>query len=159
MIGERNKELMDIYFMIYGVKNMNLSLHLPANFFGTAIEYNKAMKIRNEIYDLFRKSYVKKDMTTHGSLWNQYISPGGIIATCDIHIDKNIQGYVFVEGKKKGMQVFLSTLKQFLDYLESREDGLFPAIYFIDKKFTFCLGENGERGSMKPIYIYKGLRK
>lgn len=138
---------------------MSNSHYLFPIFFGTALENNKAINIRNEIFALFRKPFVKKDITTHGSLWLQYASPDGIITACDINIDKNIQGYVFVEGKKKEMRVFLSTLKQVFDYLESREDGLFPAIYFVDEKLTFCFGENGERGSMKPIYIYKGLRK
>lgn len=138
---------------------MSKSPHLLFDFFGAAIEDGNAMKIRNNIFDLFRNPYVKKDMSTHGPLWNQYVSPDGIMITGDIHFDENILGYVFVDGKKKEMRVFSSTLRQFFDYLENREDGLFPAVYFIDENYTFCLGENGERGSMKPIYIYKGLKK
>lgn len=70
----------------------------------------------------------------------------------------NIKGFILVEGKKKNVRVFASTLGLFLDYLENREDGVFAAIYFVDKKFNFCFGENGERGSNEANISLTGLK-
>lgn len=137
---------------------MDLLFSTYTHFFGTNIEHDKAIEIRKVIIHTFRKPFIKKDIKTHGPLWNQYIAPKGAIDITNLDTDKNIQGYVLVDGKGKNMYLFLSSLKNFLSYLENRNDGLFPAIYFVNKDFTFCLGENGERGTMQPIYVYKGVK-
>lgn len=138
---------------------MNTLMPVFIKYFGAAIDQNDAVKLRNDIFDAFRKPYAKSDMTTHGPLWNQYAFPQNTVTVCDLNIDKDIHGYIFVEGKGKKMCVFLSTFRKFIDYLENRSDGLYPAIYFIDNELTVCFCENGERGSMKPIYLYKGIKK
>ncbi len=71
-------------------------------------------------------------------------------------MDIDSSGYIYVEDQGKERSVFLSTLAVFINDLNSRDDGLFPAIYFVNHDWTICLCENGERGSMKPIYLYKG---
>ncbi|MCN9010669.1 hypothetical protein MLP03_22905 [Escherichia coli] len=138
---------------------MNSLMYSFISYFGSAIDQNDAVNVRKDIFDTFRKPYVKSDMATHGPLWNQYVSPQNTMATCDLNIDKDIHGYIFVEDKGKKTCVFLSTFRKFIDYLENRDDGLYPAIYFIDNEFTVCFCDNGERGSMKPIYLYKGIKK
>ncbi|MWP61198.1 hypothetical protein [Gilliamella sp. Pas-s25] len=137
---------------------MNILFSTYTKFFDIEIENNKAVEIRKAIIHNFRKPFIKKDMQTHGPLWNQYMAPQGAMDIRHLDIDINIQGYILVDGKGKNMQLYLSSLKNFLSYLENRRDGLFPATYFVNKDFTFCLGENGERGTMKPIYVYKGIK-
>jgi len=120
------------------------------------VEQKEAMSIRKDIIHMFRKPYLKHDMTTHGPLWNQYSFPQETITICDLELEQDSSGYIYVEGKGKNFYVFSSTLSTFIQYLQSREDGLFPAIYFVDREYTMCLCENGERGSMKPVYLYRG---
>jgi len=134
---------------------MNLQISALVDFFGSAIEQGKALEIKKNIIAKFRRPYVKKDMNTHGPLWSQYYSPQGIITSSDINPEVNVPGYIYAESKAKEAFVFKTTLNDFIKYLESREDGLYPAVYFVNDSFTFCLCENGERGSMKPIYLYK----
>ncbi|MEL7630297.1 hypothetical protein AAGW04_15035 [Pectobacterium aroidearum] len=127
-------------------------------FFGPVVEHGDAIKIRKKVFDCFRKPYVKNDIKTHGSLWSQFSYFDGVISISDISEGENSNGYVFVEQKGKSPVLFFSSLNKFISYLESRADGLFPAIYFIDDGFNFCLCENGEMGAMRPIFIYKGIK-
>ncbi len=135
---------------------MNAQMSVFISYFGDPVEPNDATSIRKDIINAFRKPYLKKDMTTHGSLWNQYSFPQGTITVDHIALDNDISGYMYVEGKGKDEVIFLATLSQFIDYLNGREDGLFPAVYFVDRECTMCLCENGERGAMKPVYLYQG---
>jgi hypothetical protein len=135
---------------------MNTLFSTYSHFFGINIKRNKAIEIRKAIIHNFRKPFIKKDIKTHGPLWSQYIAPQGAIDINNLDIDKNISGYVLIDGKGNNLHLFLSSLEKFLSYLENRNDGIFPPIYFVNKDFTFCLAENGERGSMRPIYVYKG---
>ncbi|BDR57665.1 hypothetical protein XA3_01060 [Xylocopilactobacillus apicola] len=107
------------------------------------------MEFRKNILASFRKPFIKKDITTNGPLWNpQRIN--------EIILDKNTQGYIFVDGQD--IYIFHTSWEKFANYLQYRQDGIYPAVYFIDENFTSCFGENGERGSMKPVYIYIGLK-
>lgn len=45
---------------------MSLSLDLLAKYFDETFKYDIAMKSKNKIFNLFRKPYVKNDMSTHG---------------------------------------------------------------------------------------------
>ena len=75
---------------------MDLLFSTYTHFFGTNIEHDKAIEIRKVIIHTFRKPFIKKDMKTHGPLWNQYIAPKGAIDITNLDTDKNIQGYVLV---------------------------------------------------------------
>ncbi len=135
---------------------MNAQMSGFISYFGAPMKPNDAISIKTDIMNAFRKPYFKNDMTTHGPLWNQYSFPQGTITVGDIELDNDISGYMYVEGKGKDGVIFLTTWSQFVNYLDGRDDGLFPAIYFVNSEWTVCLCENGERGSMKPIYLYKG---
>lgn len=126
--------------------------------FGPIIEHGHAIKTREKIFYSFRKPYEKNNIKTHGSLWNQFSYFDGVISISEISENKNLNGYVFIEQKGRSPILFLSNLNKFIQYLENRADGLFPAIYFIDDEFDICLCENGEMGAMKPIFIYKGIK-
>ncbi|MHA0916679.1 hypothetical protein ACR9H8_18315 [Kosakonia cowanii] len=134
---------------------MRTQISTLKDFFGPAIEQVQGRKIRKDIMDNFRLPYIKKDMNSHGPLWSQYACPQGVITVCDIKLHENISGYIFAECKSKEVFIYNSTLIDFIKYLESREGGLFPAVYFIKNTLAFCLCESGERGTMKPIYLYK----
>ncbi|MCX2890620.1 MULTISPECIES: hypothetical protein [unclassified Pseudomonas] len=126
--------------------------------FGPVVLHDETVRVRNIIFAAFRRPYVKGDINTHGPLWAQYASPQGVLVMSELDIDKDTRGYIFVEGRGNGFKVFCSSLGRFLDFLVDREDGVFPAMYFVDENFVFCLCENGERGSMRPIYFYRGAK-
>ena len=127
---------------------MNAQMSGFIRYFGAPMKPNDAISIKKDIMNAFRKPYFKNDMTTHGSLWNQYSFPQDTITVDHIALDDDIPGYMYVEGKGKDEVIFLATLSQFIDYLNSRDDGLFPAVYFVDLECTMCLCENGERGAI-----------
>ena len=133
---------------------MRTQISTLKDFLGPAIEQEKGRKIRKDIMDNFRLPYIKKDMTSHGPLWSQHSCPQGVITVCDLNLQENVSGYIFAECKGKEVCIFDAALIDFIKYLENREDGLFPAVYFVNNTLAFCLCENGERGSMKPIYLY-----
>lgn len=137
---------------------MNIFFQDLTDFFGIDTLDKNVVEFKKNILASFRKPFIKKDITTHGPLWNQYVAPNGIVDINEIILDKNTQGYIFVDGQGKDIYIFHTSWEKFANYLQYRRDGLYPAIYFIDENFTSCFGENGERGSMKPVYIYIGLK-
>lgn len=74
---------------------MSLSLDLLAKYFDETFKYDIAMKSKNKIFNLFRKPYVKNDMSTLGLLWSQYALPARIIPTGDIYFSHEYKGIYF----------------------------------------------------------------
>lgn len=127
-------------------------------FFGAKVlldEEKAAFKKR--MWGAFRIPLVKKDMSTHGALWSRYAFPDGVVELDEVGLDRAARGFVFVDGKGKAGCVFRACWGRFVEFLNEREDGLFPAVYFVDEGLSVCVGENGERGSMKPVFVYVGL--
>lgn len=126
------------------------------NEFENRLSADQSRTVKKRIFDAFRNPFNRRDITTHGQLWNQYASPQGTAYLQDIALDDHLPGFILIE--KKNADLFSATFGDFKQMLECSEDGLYPATYFVDEQMMLCLGENGERGTMKPIYIYIGKR-
>lgn len=138
---------------------MNSLMPTLVSHFGLQVEQRLALEIRSEIFEAFRRPYLKNEMCTHGALWSQYACPQMKLTLDDGCLEKDTEGYVFVEKRGREVHVFRTALHGFIEYLEHRDDGLFPAVYFVDVDLSVCICETGERGSMRPIWLYIGARR
>lgn len=123
-----------------------------SNLFGSEISPDDMKLLIKDFKNVFRKQFVRKDISTHGPIYHNFKGSVNWIGLDEINKLDLDKCYVYVE-RRKNSKLYISSILNFKEYLLSRTDGIYPAIYLFDKDMTKCICDNGENGSLRPIVL------
>ena len=119
--------------------------------FGVELKQSEKDDLVSKFKAKFRRKFIKKDITTHGTIYNHFKYDVSWVELDEIELDSE-ERLIYVEIRKRS-KLYLSNFPAFKKYLLTRGDGYYPAIYIFDRSLSGCLCENGERAALRPITL------
>ena len=126
-----------------------------SNIFGKKLSHDEMKLVTNLFKKVFRKQFVRKKISTHGSIWSNFKGSVNWIRLDELN-KLDSERYIYVEIRKNS-KLYISKISDFKEYLLSRNDGIYPAIYLFDKDMTECICDYGENASLRPIILMRVL--
>ncbi|WP_444957400.1 hypothetical protein [Microbulbifer sp. ZKSA002] len=127
--------------------------------FGNRIPHEEYVPIVNNLKKIYRRPFVKKDMSTHGDIWQNLRVPFRWAEMDKLNMDEEGEILVFFDAGKSS-RLYESSFSCLSEYLKSRDlDDIYPPLYAFNRSMSFLYCDIGEYPGARPIRLMVAFKE